>query len=722
MTQSLDRLYQLLPYVHQKRDAALGEPLRALLQVIAEQVNAIEADIDQLYDNWFIETCQDWVVPYIGDLLGFTPVHEAGEPGEVATPRQRRLNKVLISRREVAKTLGYRRRKGALALLELLANDVAGWPARAVEFFTQLGVTQPFSHLRLDRGRTLDLRNGNVLAQLNGPFDTIAHTVDVRRINSAHTRGRHNIPSVGVFVWRLKDYPVTEAPASCLEEIGRHCYTFSVLGADTPLYARTQAEPDPTHIALEENLPVPIRRRAFENDVERYYGPGKSIQIWVGRQAGADIRREFVEPQRIIVADLSDWRKYRTPKGKVAVDPRNGRILFRPGEEPAGVWVSYRYGFSADMGGGEYNRPIQHPFDPAASAESQDGFVFYSVSEKDTLTTIEEALREWDKVRADHPHAVIEITDNSVYTEQLNITLRKGESLQIRAANRTRPTIYLLDRKKNRPDALTVTSSDGGCLSLDGLLITGRGVFVEGKIEEINIRHCTLVPGWALHYDCRPSNPTEASLELYRTEAVCNIEHSILGSIEAFHDNVLADPIRINISDSILDATHPSRIALSDPEESFAHARLRIERSTVIGRIITHAIDPAEDSILTSQVTVARRQIGCMRFCYVPAGSRTPQRYNCQPDQVEMPLSGKDEARAAERLRVQPQFNSLRYGTPTYCQLAHTCATEIKRGASDQSEMGAFHDLYQPQREANLRTRLDEYSPAGMSAGIIFAS
>jgi hypothetical protein len=75
-----------------------------------------------------------------------------------------------------------------------------------------------------------------------------------------------------------------------------------------------------------------------------------------------------------------------------------------------------------------------------------------------------------------------------------------------------------------------------------------------------------------------------------------------------------------------------------------------------------------------------------------------------------------------EELRVQPQFNSLRYGTPTYCQLADACATEIKRGASDQSEMGAFHDLYQPQREANLRARLDEYIPAGMDAGIIFAS
>jgi hypothetical protein len=54
--------------------------------------------------------------------------------------------------------------------------------------------------------------------------------------------------------------------------------------------------------------------------------------------------------------------------------------------------------------------------------------------------------------------------------------------------------------------------------------------------------------------------------------------------------------------------------------------------------------------------------------------------------------------------------------------LAHTCAEEIKCGADDESEMGVFHDLYQPQRTANLRARLDEYTPAGMDAGIILAS
>jgi hypothetical protein len=64
----------------------------------------------------------------------------------------------------------------------------------------------------------------------------------------------------------------------------------------------------------------------------------------------------------------------------------------------------------------------------------------------------------------------------------------------------------------------------------------------------------------------------------------------------------------------------------------------------------------------------------------------------------------------------------MRFGDPGYCQLGQNCADEVKRAASDRSELGVFHDLYQPQKEANLRTGLDEYAPAGIDAGIVFVT
>ena len=146
-----DRLYKLLPTIYRQRDAEQSFPLQALLRVITEQVIVVEADIAQLYENWFIETCQDWVVPYIGDLIGYQLVHEAGEPGDVKTVEERRLNKILVPRRDVANTIQHRRRKGTLSLLEQLAQDVAGWPARAVEFYRLLGWFQNINALHLER-------------------------------------------------------------------------------------------------------------------------------------------------------------------------------------------------------------------------------------------------------------------------------------------------------------------------------------------------------------------------------------------------------------------------------------------------------------------------------------------------------------------------------------------------------------------------------------------
>ena len=66
----LDRLYELLPAVHRVRDAAEGAPLRAYLGVIAEQIAVLEESLDQYYDDQFVETCSEWVLPYLGDLLG----------------------------------------------------------------------------------------------------------------------------------------------------------------------------------------------------------------------------------------------------------------------------------------------------------------------------------------------------------------------------------------------------------------------------------------------------------------------------------------------------------------------------------------------------------------------------------------------------------------------------------------------------------------------------
>ena len=74
-----ERLYQNLPAIYRLRDSAEGEALRALLAVIEQELEIVEADIEGLYENWFVETADEWVLPYIGDLLGVAGGREPGQ-------------------------------------------------------------------------------------------------------------------------------------------------------------------------------------------------------------------------------------------------------------------------------------------------------------------------------------------------------------------------------------------------------------------------------------------------------------------------------------------------------------------------------------------------------------------------------------------------------------------------------------------------------------------
>ena len=69
-----------------------------------------------------------------------------------------------------------------------------------------------------------------------------------------------------------------------------------------------------------------------------------------------------------------------------------------------------------------------------------------------------------------------------------------------------------------------------------------------------------------------------------------------------------------------------------------------------------------------------------------------------------------------------PHFTSLRFADPGYCQLGRATPRSIRQGADDEGEMGVMHALFQPQRETNLRIRLDEYLRFGLRAGFFYVS
>ena len=154
-------------------------------------------------------------------------------------------------------------------MLEQLARDVTGWDARVVELFERLATTQYMNHVRPENLYAPDLRRWEPLERIGTAFDTIAHTADMRHIS--RRRGKHNIPNVGIFLWRLAAYPLTRSPAFAVDATR---YTFSPLGNPAPLFTRPQTEDTITHLAEPINVPLPISRRVLEN---LDYRPGPQL-------------------------------------------------------------------------------------------------------------------------------------------------------------------------------------------------------------------------------------------------------------------------------------------------------------------------------------------------------------------------------------------------------------------------------------------------------------
>jgi hypothetical protein len=688
-----DRLYELLPAIHRIRDKEQGEPLKALLSVIADQVAILEEDLAQLYDDQFVETCAPWVVPYIGDLIGIKGLQGSGQ-------------QKITARAEVAHTIGYRRRKGTAAVLEQLARDVTGWPARAVEFFQILATTQYLNHLRPENRSFINVRDANRLEYLGGAFEhlegaeDLAHTVDVRRIASG--RGRYNIPSVGLFLWRLQAFPATGWPAVAASPGDKRHFHFSPLGNDAPLFNRPVSEDEITHLAEPINVPDRISRRVLFRNLEDYYGDEKSILLNV---AGNNILPDPNDPLQklsdlISVCDLTDW--VHEPSTKIAIDPVLGRVVF-PADLDAPPLVNFFYGFSEKMGGGEYDRATS--FDAQLKPDQVNSNIIRVPEE---FGSIQAAIQNLSSLPPAKP-AIIEITDSGRYEETLTIDAT-GRRIELRAADQRRPTIVL-------GGAFEITGGDEDTLSLNGLLITGGSLNVSGKLSRFNLRHCTLVPGISISADGAPSSPLAPGLIITSEGTTVEIDHSITGAVRAVEE------ARVRVFNSIIDSTEITGVAYAGPDGESAGGALHIENSTVIGKVHTGLMEMASNTIFMSNrsksddpakwpsaLVVVRRQEGCVRFSYLPTGALVPRRFRCQPQSD------------ADAERVRPIFASLRYGDPEYCQLRPDCPVEICRGADDESEMGAFHDLFQPQREDRLRTRLNEYLRFGLEAGIFYAT
>jgi hypothetical protein len=255
-----------------------------------------------------------------------------------------------------------------------------------------------------------------------------------------------------------------------------------------------------------------------------------------------------------------------------------------------------------------------------------------------------------------------------------------------------------------------------GELALNGLLFEGSITVQDGNLARLRLHHCTLAPpGGALVVE-----GGNADLSLLLARSICGPV-----TINPDGDQGAA---RIAGVDSILHAPAAAVVYGQALHAPLSDASL--EACTIFGSVAVRSVQ-AGNSLFMGALRCQRRQIGCVRFSYVPPGSPTPRRFRCQPDlalQAEARRLGLASAsdlnagaRAAVAARLIPAHTSRQYGHPAYAQLSTACAEQIVTGAEDGSEMGVFSFLKAPLRMANLRVALAEYLNFGLEAGVLDA-
>lgn len=714
-------IYSLLPAVFRTRDAAQGGPLQALFSVLEDQYGIVKQNVWDLYDDQFIETCAPWVIPYLAQLIGYNAVYtEALASGD--------------TRAEVANTIGYRRRKGTLIALEQITHDISGRATMAVEEFRHLVTTLSLRDVRPHHNGTANLRRAAVWQDQVGPFTRLNRTIDVRNIAprvrgaespdttpldiALHGGGHFNIPNIAVWMWRWASQSVVNAPAFAL---GNGGFFFDALGGPRPLFQTVPEEPTPfARLVTEQDVPEPINLERFQENVPAFY-PSSLRLVSDGQLVAVD---------QIVAANLAeraDGSVCRVPKGKIAIDPEQGRIQYASDVSlPRDLRVTYNHGAAAEIAGGGYDRSanLKQPGTDRHASFVNSSAPFFALVGSTQYPTLSSAIVAWNTLPPRSAGTIV-LPNFESYTIDLTaanaIHIPAESSLLIASATLTQEgvpqwknaCVTLHGNIEIVAPPLTM-GADGialpaGQVQFSGLWISGQ-VILSGSEALVQIADCTLVPGITRTHKGEPAHPELPSIVGNATGAMLCVQRSVIGPI------MLQRSCSVRICDSVVDAASPYCPAIAGSGASEVGPSLYIEGSTVIGRVWVQAIRLASNTIFHARlgkcdpwkaaVWAVRVQIGCVRFCWLPWNSITPRRYECLPPD------------APSEAALQPSFITLRFGQPGYCMLSGRVPLAIWKGADNGSQIGVFHQTQETQAVTNIQIRSGEYLPANLQSGV----
>ncbi|MBO9621252.1 MAG: hypothetical protein J7500_00935 [Sphingomonas sp.] len=666
-------------------DVAEG-PLVTLLAALGQQLDLLEAEVDWLYEDQFIETCADWVVPYIGALVGARIL----DVGDAESARQ-----------QVADTIRNRRAKGTSWALANRTRNIMVAPAEAIEYAAH--VVQTYNPNFPGDGRAMTMAiNGAPGRLLALPSTIRQHLAELRDMREG---GRFAPQNVGARVWTRHSIAHGEVVPSAVAggQAGR--FRFDPLGRDIALWSVPRDLSNSERLRsrlLPDQIPGPIPLIPAVDFPEDYYGPGDSVLISI---AGVD------QPlDQICFCDLGDdggpgqWNANGSADelGRIRIDPTRGRFLLPgggAGVDPTTIRVRYHFGTALHFGRepcvGGAQREVA---DAASEARMRAAFgardrrppvpidfsapavLAQDAAPAQVATLLEQALDAFDQqpaVRIDFGGTLAPPASTSLPTDA-NVELRGGDGVW--------PTLILAQDWQ-------IAQGEGAILTLRGLRLSGDAIRVLADgLHQLTLIDCTVVPG-------------SGSIRIEEPNCKLLALRSILGAIR------VAPAVEIDLVDCLVDSGAADVPAIAALDET-AGGILWTERCTIIGDARLLAFDEVDDTIFAARpdraladppVSARRLQSGCARYSAIPRGSVTPRRYRCFPGE-------------GDTSSPAPVFESLAYSDAGYGALVPANPDGVLLGAENGGEMGIGNGTSYHRRKRLLDRDLVEWVPFGMAS------
>jgi hypothetical protein len=724
------KLWQLLPAVYRTLDAAtpgVPGPLQELVNRIGTQTATVRRSIDRLWENQSIETCDDWVVPYIGDLLATRLV-------SCLDARAQRL--------DVAKTIYYRRRSGTLGLLEELAADIAGRDARAVEFFRRLGRTRhqfdpPIGNafasaapawskkttyapgqIVTNLGNAYQCIDGGLSAAAGGPAGTGTSITDGSVTWSFYQTAASLAPAVieglagasshtpaGGFADLRNAYGAANT-GSAFDEFAHTAdlrqgaqslgwYNISHLGvfiwwlqsfviqAATPV-SNGQSPPcltfDPSGRQMTLFAPASRTSASFGDD---WVSPDAWQLPVPVPDALWNAYPDQLYPSAFWVGVGGGTSPAPLSRDQLRIYPERGLFSFI-GAPPEDLVSHYHFGFMSTIGAGGYPSTLVEP-----------------IATPVALTTVTGGTGLEGALTAVAGDATVRITDSLTYLGPTGTLALPNALLVLIAQDQERPMI----RWAGGGATWTIEGS-GNSLVLQGIWLQGADIVLTGSFDTVSLRLATLDPGSegedgaliGVAIDGTPLAPVHLWIEA--SIGTLALERCITGPIRTRNGGAIE---QLTATDSIIQGIATS--AGGDYALQTEIGTVSLARCTVLGQMAVHRLD-ASECILDDLAVAEDTQHGCVRFSAFAQGSALHAPYRS----VAVPPQG-------------PVFVSRRFGEPDYARLLRNADAAILKpetgdtilgGAENGSEMGAFSCEKVTLKKRGLAIKFEEYAPLGV--------